>query len=330
MYRQQPSSSKLTSIIGLFIAVFSILSMLATSPIYAAATTCTDSSDCTVRSWLASLQAEASLLDCASVKLQKSITVLNATANANTTDMLTIINKRVVQLNKLKSAIYSLSLEIQAINSTCTKFDGPDCNLTKAATTTTTTTTTPSPFSTAALLSMGDMANSTILNMTQADRFVREIVNGTSSTIALKLIYRGSRDGLSVASFHAKCDNKGATVTLIKSTSGAVFGGYTSLSWRSEASLTANADASAFMFSVISATKEERFVKVLQNANKAYAMYNYVTYGPTFGGGHDMCVKFNTLSYFNPNTYGYGIITNDYYSGGQYFTEAEIEIYTIQ
>ena len=40
------------------------------------------------------------------------------------------------------------------------------------------------------------------------------------------LIYRASRDGLAAATFHANCDNKGPTVTVIKSGNN-IFGGYT-------------------------------------------------------------------------------------------------------
>jgi hypothetical protein len=44
--------------------------------------------------------------------------------------------------------------------------------------------------------------------------------------VTLSLLYRGSRDGFRGADFHAKCDDKGATVTIVKSTEGRIFGGY--------------------------------------------------------------------------------------------------------
>eukprot|EP01125_Pyxidicula_operculata_P008705 TRINITY_DN2896_c1_g2_i3.p1 TRINITY_DN2896_c1_g2~~TRINITY_DN2896_c1_g2_i3.p1 ORF type:complete len:148 (+),score=42.80 TRINITY_DN2896_c1_g2_i3:1-444(+) len=47
----------------------------------------------------------------------------------------------------------------------------------------------------------------------------------------LELLYRGSRDGFSSKDFHSKCDNKGATLTLVKSTSEDMFGGYTPIKW---------------------------------------------------------------------------------------------------
>jgi hypothetical protein len=42
------------------------------------------------------------------------------------------------------------------------------------------------------------------------------------------LLYRGSRDTFKAARFHEICDNKGATLSIIKSKCGKVFGGYTS------------------------------------------------------------------------------------------------------
>jgi hypothetical protein len=48
-----------------------------------------------------------------------------------------------------------------------------------------------------------------------------------------KLLYRGSRDGFTTAAFHAKCDGRANTVTLIVATNGSVFGGFTPVPWDS-------------------------------------------------------------------------------------------------
>jgi hypothetical protein len=45
------------------------------------------------------------------------------------------------------------------------------------------------------------------------------------------LLYRGTRDGFTCAKFHELCDDQGATVVIIKSEVGFVFGGYTAISW---------------------------------------------------------------------------------------------------
>ena len=49
----------------------------------------------------------------------------------------------------------------------------------------------------------------------------------------IKLLYRGSRDGFKAADFHNKCDNKGETLTIIKSSDDFIFGGYTEINWES-------------------------------------------------------------------------------------------------
>ena len=50
------------------------------------------------------------------------------------------------------------------------------------------------------------------------------------------LIYRSSRDGWEYINFHAHCDNKGPTVTVVKS-GNYIFGGYTEQSWNGKHSV---------------------------------------------------------------------------------------------
>ena len=49
----------------------------------------------------------------------------------------------------------------------------------------------------------------------------------------LKLIYRGSKDGFNADIFHQKCDDKGETLTIAKSSYNKIFGGYTDIPWMS-------------------------------------------------------------------------------------------------
>jgi TLD len=49
------------------------------------------------------------------------------------------------------------------------------------------------------------------------------------------LLYRASRDGNTAAAFHKKCDNKGATIVVIKITnSNQIVGGYNPLDWNGD------------------------------------------------------------------------------------------------
>ena len=46
-----------------------------------------------------------------------------------------------------------------------------------------------------------------------------------------QLLWRASRDGATPADFHRLCDFKGPTMTLVKDTTGCVFGGYAAAEW---------------------------------------------------------------------------------------------------
>ena len=48
-----------------------------------------------------------------------------------------------------------------------------------------------------------------------------------------KLLFRASQDGFTAQAFHGRCDNKGPTVTIIKSGNN-IFGGFTENSWQSK------------------------------------------------------------------------------------------------
>ena len=48
-----------------------------------------------------------------------------------------------------------------------------------------------------------------------------------------RLLFQGSRDGFAAEAFHLKCDNKGPTVTVVKSGE-YIFGGFTKVSWKSK------------------------------------------------------------------------------------------------
>ena len=47
----------------------------------------------------------------------------------------------------------------------------------------------------------------------------------------MTLLFRGSKDGFKSAAFHKNCDNKGATLTIVKSEYGKIFGAFTYIPW---------------------------------------------------------------------------------------------------
>ena len=82
------------------------------------------------------------------------------------------------------------------------------------------------------------------------------------------LLWQGSRDGFSSKTFHSLCDNKGPTITIIKSSNGFIFGGFTLISWNSTSKWTE--DSSSFIFSLTNpnGTEPRKFDKKGTQPNK--------------------------------------------------------------
>ena len=66
--------------------------------------------------------------------------------------------------------------------------------------------------------------------------------------IKAQLLYKKSKHGNSYDTFHNLCDNKGKTLTLIESSEGFIFGGYTPLEWNSNSGWKSDNDT--FLFSL--------------------------------------------------------------------------------
>jgi len=149
-----------------------------------------------------------------------------------------------------------------------------------------------------------------------------------------KLLYKASRDGFSATTFHALCDNKGPTMTIIKSSEGGwLFGGFTREQWTS--SNTWKADNNAFIFTItnphnIPATKFNL------TPGQPYGIGDDRTWGPTFGNGLDIQImsdsNTNTGSSTNfPGSYTdtTGIPAGTLFTGARNFKTADIEVYAI-
>jgi hypothetical protein len=115
-----------------------------------------------------------------------------------------------------------------------------------------------------------------------------------------KLCFRASKDGFSASAFHSKCDNKGPTLTVVKSRHGFLFGGYTSISWTSRRGYAW--DSNAFLFSL---TNPQNKPCKLPIESDSYSIYDHSGYGPNFGDdlqlNGDLACSFNLGSrYANP------------------------------
>ena len=76
--------------------------------------------------------------------------------------------------------------------------------------------------------------------------------NDTASVRSPRLLYFTSDDETTMNPelFHALCDNQGATITMIQSTNGCIFGGYNPVSWESTGKYRASHNNEEFLFSL--------------------------------------------------------------------------------
>ena len=152
----------------------------------------------------------------------------------------------------------------------------------------------------------------------------------------MKLIFRGTRDGMTNIAFHNKCDNKSETITLIKNDKGNIFGGYASISWTNPSSSTYYSAPESFLFTLSNNYNTEPTKFPSKNDQKE--VEHNSRYGPIFGGGTDLGVYKDILnkggwSYF-PYTYedvlgkGKSIFTGDSNNNID-FKIKEIEVFKI-
>eukprot|EP01083_Nonionella_stella_P120541 361264_1 len=147
-----------------------------------------------------------------------------------------------------------------------------------------------------------------------------------------KLLIRGTVHGFAGTTFHSKCDNQGATITVVQSTNNHVFGGYTSLPWTSVNKYTN--DTKSFVFLL----RSQRGAAVPQKWNvssSGNATYCHAAHGPTFGGGHDFMLynncNANNSSYANcPYSYkGGGAIDQNTLAGAYNFKVQDYEVWRV-
>ena len=152
-----------------------------------------------------------------------------------------------------------------------------------------------------------------------------------------KLIYRASRDGFKASDFHAKCDNKSNTLTIIKTTKGYIFGGYIAVAWNNKGG--SRADPNAFIFSLDNPDSSPKLFPVKVGDSCSICCHD--SYGPIFGNGHDICIlndsnttteSYSSLGYSFDTTLLSGDITTEptlFLTGSVYFQTAEVEVFQL-
>ncbi|XP_078383144.1 uncharacterized protein LOC144665725 isoform X2 [Oculina patagonica] len=146
--------------------------------------------------------------------------------------------------------------------------------------------------------------------------------------------WHANTDGWAATTFHANCDGKGPTVTIIK-VNDYIFGGYTDVSWYSSSPCRYSAASKAFLFSLYNIDGYAP-VNLTQYGYANQAMYGCSSYGPTFGG-HDVFISDdavnNNQSYTHcGHTYsappGYSTHSScPFFAGSFYFSPTDIEVF---
>ena len=117
------------------------------------------------------------------------------------------------------------------------------------------------------LLLQGKRIDSTIFPKLQSYQIERWLLeDGVFGD--LELLYRGSLDGWKASYFHSKCDNKGATITVIRSNDGFILGGVSNKPWKS--SCGGCESDKAFLFSLKSPSYEVGTAKMRILQNQCY------------------------------------------------------------
>mmetsp|Transcript_32027 Transcript_32027/g.88488 ORF Transcript_32027/g.88488 Transcript_32027/m.88488 type:complete len:731 (+) Transcript_32027:106-2298(+) len=177
--------------------------------------------------------------------------------------------------------------------------------------------------------------NTIIMNRAHLDMVTSWLaVDGKNQ--GLELLYRASRDGWRGTEFHSKCDDRGPTVTLAKvaGPEGFIIGGYLDQPWNSNNGYFVS--SKAFLFTLHCSAGLGPTKMPLKGSNNEYAANGSSSYGPTFGGGHDLHIADNanasSSSYANVgHTYvcPLGQTGRTFVTGTQNFQVAEVEVFCV-
>ena len=168
--------------------------------------------------------------------------------------------------------------------------------------------------------------NTIIKNNSEAVKILKWICPNNERRV--KLLYKATPEENTRDDFHRKCDNKGATVTIIETTKGRRFGGYTSLSWDSSSGW--KDDKEAFLFSLDNDKKYD----VIQDSE--YKVWSNTGYGQWFGNNGNIGLAYEKNYFIGNDTHRenfgnkcYSITVQNELSGGKTFNISKMEVYQV-
>ena len=125
------------------------------------------------------------------------------------------------------------------------------------------------------LFQFSSIINRNIEKETAIINWIEEKTN--KNIISFELIFKMSENGSNCKDFHKYCDNKGPTLTLIKTKNNRIFGGFTPLNWNNSRGVIIDQYNQTFVFSL-------NLMKKFDMINsKKDAIHNQENNGPFFG-----------------------------------------------
>ena len=148
----------------------------------------------------------------------------------------------------------------------------------------------------------------------------------------LSLLYRASRDGYAAAAFHAKCNGQSPLFIVIKSTGRYIATVYVSIPFKSAGSYVSGASGTSWMNNLESSSGAISTARAYNTASPEYTICDIASYGPTFGGGHDLYVS-DTCTVANScytNPHSYSGFTSTTLFGSRHWAVHDMEIYLVR
>ena len=177
--------------------------------------------------------------------------------------------------------------------------------------------------------------DSLILKAETNEKVLKDKLGEWCKGIDFELLYRGSIDGFGATHFHELCNDEGRTLTLVKNSSGHVFGGFTSVPWTSTKKCKQAPGSFLFTLTNMYGIQPTKFH--LKNKKDGNAIYHRSDYGPTFGNGHDLHISSNCnantdsyasfFSYIDTTGKGSSIFSSN--TSDVHFRVQEIEVFKI-
>lgn len=170
---------------------------------------------------------------------------------------------------------------------------------------------------------------SEIVNIDQIKFVLDHIDTVTSSKCNYIQLFNTQRTS-SASEFHKACDSYSPTLTIIRSSTGQCFGGYTTVKWNSE--LRNEQDPTGFLFSV-----DKQKIILRDGGGNRCSSQSLNRFGPTFGSGHDLLISNNPTenkSSYNDLKSSFGVFDptiSKYYltNGEKYFKVDRYEVYLV-